>query len=204
MKDLAMSVLTFACLLSFSDFASAARLKGEIEDDRYISPVGFSCGVPLRNVIDGYRKNLDTGQVEFYDDFALHGIYYGPFSSVETDPTWPAKQQALESFLLGRVLLPRSPQSEILFSEPVSIDHEEMLIAAATVLERSGASNLITGKAFDAKVVALLFFRGPYVFAFTTQNNLSDANFTSNNDLGRIIEDYRSWLENYYDTCVFD
>ena len=62
----------------------------------------------------------------------------------------------------------------------------------------------MTGKTFDAKVVALLFFKGSYIFAFTTQNNMSDASFKSNDDLKGIINNYRLWLESFYETCVFD
>jgi len=211
MKLLAVPALTVLCLVMASglapDFASAARLKGKIQNDRYISPVGFSCSVPERNVKDGYKKKSDAGLVEFYSDFNLHGIYYAGYSSAEqkdTDPTGPAKQQTLEGFFLGSVLFPRSRQSEILYREPISVGDEEMLIAAANVPKGSGATNLVTGKAFDAKVVALLFFKGSYIFAFTTQNNMSDASFKSNDDLKGIINNYRSWLESFYETCVFD
>jgi hypothetical protein len=210
MKRLTMPTLTVLCFLTASalapDIASAARLKGKIQNDRYISPVGFSCSLPERNVKDGYKKKSDNGLVEFYSDFNLHGIYYAGYSSSkwkDTDPTGQAKQQTLEEFF-GTVVIPRSRQSEILYSEPISVGEEEMLIAAANVPKGSGATNLLTGKNFDAKVIALLFFKGSYIFAFTTQNNMRDTTFKSSDDLKDIINDYRSWLENFYEACVFD
>jgi hypothetical protein len=200
----AVCVLTVASVIVTS--CTGSQLTGEVSGQRYISPVGFSCSLPERNVKDGYKKRSDNGLVEFYSDFNLRGIYYAGYSSSkwkDTDLTGPAAQQTLEEFL-GAVIFPRSRQSEILYIEPISVGEEEMLIAAANVPEGSGASNLRTGTNFDAKVVALLFFKGSYMFAFTTQDNMQDVAFKSDDDLTDIINNYRSWLESFYEGCLFD
>jgi hypothetical protein len=173
-------------VITFLTACASIGMQGRIEDGRYFAPNGKISFIvpnlsgPKHAVRDIYGASSDRGFFEEKDIYGLQAMYYASLASLEVSPPSNTEERrsvlnkGLTNFVMQLLFLPDTPNAEVVHQEYIVEQGKEMLLALVREPERSGASDLITKKRYDAYPAVLVLAEGGYVIALSIQSNLID------------------------------
>ncbi|MEK7348451.1 MAG: hypothetical protein AABZ94_06235 [Candidatus Eisenbacteria bacterium] len=177
---LTASLICLVAMPLTAGLAEAAKTKGKIRKDVYMSPAkNFSVPVPRglgMRVNDSYASEEGIGGVSFHDDFGNQsGILFMriPAEAARALDDPATRRQALESFLEAVALptwfLPASRDARIVHQEFAGSRDSVAFMGLVSIPGGSTAMDMKTGKRLDSARAVLTLYHDGFVYVLTTE-----------------------------------